>query len=599
MDIVESTWNSVLLDSFCIANVQPGSVLEPTQSQAANGHRRLLPPPRSRSPIKTSLGSSPRRSLGPPSSPRRNVQASPSRSLFNQSTGAGFADETLPELLPTIPSSARKPTRPSPISSPSTNKLKHAKSAQKPPPKNRKRVFSLSDDDEEDERNTGEASTMEIENDALKESQAEEQGLDETGELGVTALEEDDVVQATEVQDEDAPVEEESIEEEPVVEEPIQELLEKTAPMTKKRGRPKQSQQEAAPPQKRHKRSSREKAATPPAVDAQQVPKKRGRPGRPPKNTKPEVSQEVEEEVEAGPSKPTKRPKTVKVPKAKLPAPSQRDSNASIISADTSKKTKSWGKGKEKAVESTPPPQSPEDSEHSSEPPPSKRTAGNKPKPRGLLLTRSETPATDHGAQMTRTGRRSVKPLAFWRNEKAVFAPPKVENGRLSLGGIEEIVRTEEIDLPTRSRRRGAGVSRKRAAIQQDEEEEDEDEEPWESEGGILLGPVMQWDPMEAKGIEENLEEVELAFAPKGLEESTRDVKRETFRYAKTITLPFFHSGMVVIPPDGEKRMKNARKNHMVFWVFSGRVAVNVSNNEFSVGRGGMWQVPRGMCFHS
>ena len=32
----------------------------------------------------------------------------------------------------------------------------------------------------------------------------------------------------------------------------------------------------------------------------------------------------------------------------------------------------------------------------------------------------------------------------------------------------------------------------------------------------------------------------------------------------------------------------------MVFWVFAGRVLVDVSGNEFSVGRGGMWQVPRG-----
>ena len=32
----------------------------------------------------------------------------------------------------------------------------------------------------------------------------------------------------------------------------------------------------------------------------------------------------------------------------------------------------------------------------------------------------------------------------------------------------------------------------------------------------------------------------------------------------------------------------------MVFWVFAGRVEVDVSGNTFSVGRGGMWQVPRG-----
>lgn len=32
----------------------------------------------------------------------------------------------------------------------------------------------------------------------------------------------------------------------------------------------------------------------------------------------------------------------------------------------------------------------------------------------------------------------------------------------------------------------------------------------------------------------------------------------------------------------------------MVFWVFYGRVRVEVAGIEFSIGKGGMWQVPRG-----
>ena len=51
---------------------------------------------------------------------------------------------------------------------------------------------------------------------------------------------------------------------------------------------------------------------------------------------------------------------------------------------------------------------------------------------------------------------------------------------------------------------------------------------------------------------------------------------------------------MVDLPPGGVKRMKNSRKNHMVFWVFRGRVRVEVAGTAFSIGRGGMWQVPRG-----
>jgi centromere protein C len=78
------------------------------------------------------------------------------------------------------------------------------------------------------------------------------------------------------------------------------------------------------------------------------------------------------------------------------------------------------------------------------------------------------------------------------------------------------------------------------------------------------------------------------------LQNLTREVKGADFLYAKTLTLPFFHSGMVDLPSGGEKRVKNTRKNHMVFWVFYGRVMVDVAGVKFSIGKGGMWQVPRG-----
>ena len=51
---------------------------------------------------------------------------------------------------------------------------------------------------------------------------------------------------------------------------------------------------------------------------------------------------------------------------------------------------------------------------------------------------------------------------------------------------------------------------------------------------------------------------------------------------------------MVDIPPGGEKRTKKCGRIQMVFFVYRGRVKVNVSNVPFSVGKGGMWQVPRG-----
>lgn len=51
------------------------------------------------------------------------------------------------------------------------------------------------------------------------------------------------------------------------------------------------------------------------------------------------------------------------------------------------------------------------------------------------------------------------------------------------------------------------------------------------------------------------------------------------------------------MPPGGVKKPKNSKKMHMVFFVYRGRVQVDISGVQFSVGKGGVFQVPRGM-FH-
>jgi centromere protein C len=52
---------------------------------------------------------------------------------------------------------------------------------------------------------------------------------------------------------------------------------------------------------------------------------------------------------------------------------------------------------------------------------------------------------------------------------------------------------------------------------------------------------------------------------------------------------------MVDLPPGAVKKPKNSRKMQMVFFVFYGRVEVTVNDTTFRIGKGGMWQVPRGM----
>ncbi|KAK6429103.1 mitotic fidelity of chromosome transmission-related protein [Oleoguttula sp. CCFEE 5521] len=106
---------------------------------------------------------------------------------------------------------------------------------------------------------------------------------------------------------------------------------------------------------------------------------------------------------------------------------------------------------------------------------------------------------------------------------------------------------------------------------------------------------------------------IDLAFAPSAL--LPHPVPGSAFSYAKILTLPFFGSGIVEIPPRGEKRAKNARKMQMVFFVHEGKVGVRVGPgpgdakgrkgsaeredgmNEFAISRGGVWVVPRGNIY--
>lgn len=86
----------------------------------------------------------------------------------------------------------------------------------------------------------------------------------------------------------------------------------------------------------------------------------------------------------------------------------------------------------------------------------------------------------------------------------------------------------------------------------------------------------------------------DIAYAFEAIE--MRDISGADFKFAKTLTLDFFGSGMVHLPPGGAKRIKNSRKMQMVFFVFYGRVTVNIGTppTKFSIGKGGQWQVPRG-----
>jgi centromere protein C len=254
--------------------------------------------------------------------------------------------------------------------------------------------------------------------------------------------------------------------------------------------------------------------------------------------------------------------------------------------------------------------------------------------PRSLYILRRETPADD-SVTHTRSGRISVKPLAYWRNERCVYADSPGGGGlkdgaRFPMNSIKEIVRTEEVvggsskskrGRKAKTGKKGSSKGKARPPSAQDVDSSDEsdfsldgipqdlDAEEWETDTGTLKGLVSIWDN-EGQAPTEEEAEIEIAHAPAAIK--TREVKNTgvndgpTFRYAKLLSTKFFGTGLVDLPPGGIKRPKNSRKMHMSFFVVKGRVTVCVgplggeetgSWSRFSIGKGGFWQVPRGEYF--
>ena len=243
---------------------------------------------------------------------------------------------------------------------------------------------------------------------------------------------------------------------------------------------------------------------------------------------------------------------------------------------------------------------------------------------KSLYILRRETPADD-SATHTRSGRVSVKPLAYWRNERCVYGgspggPSLADGARFPLNSIKEIIRTEEVEKgrsSSKGKRRGKkgkGGRRKatedgevdRSGSDSDSDSDDNDmidpnAEPWESSTGIFRGQVSMWDSITQTPLDESLE-TDLAYAPASIE--TREVKSShpdmrSFKYAKLLSTSFFGAGIVDLAPGDVKRTKNARRMQMCVFGAKGRVTVEVAapgavGNRFSLGKGGFWQVPRG-----
>ncbi|KAF2736891.1 hypothetical protein EJ04DRAFT_551053 [Polyplosphaeria fusca] len=185
-------------------------------------------------------------------------------------------------------------------------------------------------------------------------------------------------------------------------------------------------------------------------------------------------------------------------------------------------------------------------------------------------------------ASRGRTGRHRVAPLNFWKNERAVYDKD---------GDIQAVIKPEfEEPGPKKHSTKAKGRKRPLKAIEEDEED---DLEEWEREMGVIAGPFKTYDAETNVTGDDEVEEP-LAWADKGI--NPADVPDTQFRFTKLFTTPrnFFSCGVIDLPIAGTKRPKNARRMHMCFHVTRGAVRVTVAENEFVVHKGGVWQVPRG-----
>ncbi|CAD6581112.1 MAG: hypothetical protein ASARMPREDX12_000362 [Alectoria sarmentosa] len=516
-------------------DIVESTIPEPSEMVRSTRNGRISLPPRAASPIKTHLNSSPRRSMprsvGPMSSPSRNLNnGTPTRATSHPPPNRVNRQLDFSMDNPRM-SIERSPAKAS------LSKLKQPKLTSAAGKGKNKRPFDLSMGDDLDEGDSdalnGESTTNGIiyDDDDVILPNENDQPVGESA-LGQETLEED----YSEQQQQDLEPKESQIAEA----EATSGATEAKEPKRKAGRAPKAVMID---PNESQMSLSMPAPATP----------RRGRP----KKAKTDVFGDEEAESTAAP----------------LPAPSQA----------------SKGKGK-KPTERDPNVQM-KATKKASDKPSSVRARSAS---RSRFNPRSETPANDSGALLTRSGRHSIKPLASWRGERFVFGDRTTD----SLPGIKEIVRVDEVVEEKSKKKYHYKKSQSRAKSQLEEvEEEDEEKDDWERDPGIVNANVMDWDPTTGKFNEESTWEQEVAYSFEAIE--MRDINGADFKFAKTLTLDFFGSGMVDLPPGGAKRVKNSRKMQMVFFVFYGRVEVSMGTplKTFSIGKGGQWQVPRGKLF--
>jgi centromere protein C len=377
-------------------------------------------------------------------------------------------------------------------------------------------------------------------------------------------------------------------EEEPEEEEPEQEEPEEEPPRTKQKGRPaKEDQKQSSQPSKKRG-----------------PPRKSPREDTPEESREPSGEEEEEEEEDAAPRK-KQRTTTAKAGSSKS-KPSSKGKAAAPARGNIVVPVSTGAKGKPKAE--------PKNKGRPGRKPKNASAGGDEdgdvgetsfaalqrgppmPKSRGLVSLRKDL---DDTMTQTRSGRHSYRPVQYWRGEQVVREDEEQADmfakDRFVLPSIKEIVRVPEEEVRSKSTTsKSKGRPKPKKPVVEEEYEE------WEVNPGTVEGEVVIWETEHEEHPPADDEPVQvtderIAISSKAVQ--TSEIRDATFRFAKTLTMPFMGAGVVDLPPGGEKRPKNSRKMHMVFFVHTGKVMVTINEAQFRISAGGMWFVPRGKLF--
>ncbi|KAF3002901.1 hypothetical protein E8E13_001849 [Curvularia kusanoi] len=576
-------------------DIQESSIPNITTSAAIlRNNRTHLPPPRSRSPMKTALGSSPRRqssmaprgsSIGLSSPIRATSHSAVARRLDFQEEEESSLQET-----PALSGSGQRRER------------RDIYALSRSPSRPHSAIMEESELQEQINANNEEEDELPIMTE-IEESFVGQIGDDTvTGADAVESLLQED----TQVEEEEAPA--------PVKEPakrgrkrksdqvaPIEEESPKP-PKSRKRGtgaaqapEPASRGKKAAPaaPARRSKRVSDITEQEPsivesePAQEAPVAPKRRGRPPKVQKDdsaeaaapakankkaaTKPvgkekEKEKEKEEPIFKKPGRPLAKPKAKPVPKGK----ENTGATNNISKDEAGRPVDAYGNPLSKA-----------DIEQMS------TTSVGSRYGRGRHLSVFREMEPDAIARVGRTGRHRVAPIDFWKNDRINY------NHDGSMATIVKAPSPEPARPSATSSKKG--TKKKSTAIPIDDDEVDLD--PWEEEPGVLAGNYKDFDPaneFSSPGLVEGV----IAWSTHGIR--PEPVGDGSFQYARvggSGPSGFFNWGVIELRADQMKRSKNSRRMHMVFHVLSGALEVKVHENEFAVHKGGIWQVPRGNTY--